>query len=138
MVPPSAHAPRAVSTELLDGTALLDAIDAGVAVFGPDGELIARNHLAVSRFGVLLAGLSGSAPGVEVVDARSRMIVAGQGPLALALDRRVAARDVVLGLRSFTRSVRWFVVSAVPQLSPSGELAQVVVTMREPTVRHNF
>jgi len=103
-------------------------LPAGILLVGPDGRVRLANTTAAS----LLARPERDLVGANVLEEDwtplredGTPFGRGESPLARALTLRVPVRNVVVGVPG-PGEPTWLLVNAEPELTPSGELAQVV------------
>lgn len=112
--------------------ALIQSLDVGIVVQGPQTEILLCNPKALELLGLSedqLRGLSSFDPGWNILDESERPFPPEQRPVAQAILHKRAVRDVLIGVQRRQGATRsWLLVNAVPQLTDKGELVQVVAT----------
>ncbi len=110
----------------------------GVIVQGPRAEILLSNPAARALLGMAedeLTGITSYDPRFKIIREDGQPFLAEDRPVATVLRTRAAVRNVVIGVVRPDEGIRWVLVHAVPELDPSGEVAQVLATLADITDR---
>jgi diguanylate cyclase (GGDEF)-like protein/PAS domain S-box-containing protein len=110
-------------------------IPAGILLVGPDGQIRLVNQTASALLGFReqdLVGRPVSSADWNLVRGDGQPFDAGQSPLAKAFQERVAVRNAVVGVPRGDRTT-WLLMNAEPELTPDGELSQVICSFLDVT-----
>jgi diguanylate cyclase (GGDEF)-like protein/PAS domain S-box-containing protein len=116
---------------------VFDVLDAGVVVQGPKGRIATANPAAAEIFGVALDDMMEARleelPG-RLLRADGTELPSDELPSQMAVRTGAAQLNVLVGLASPDRALRWIEISAQP-LSWNGETFAVVSSIRDVTTR---
>jgi diguanylate cyclase (GGDEF)-like protein/PAS domain S-box-containing protein len=112
--------------------ALLDSLQTAVVVHGGDTGIRYANPAAVAILGLTrdqLLGKTAIDPHWHFVQEDGTAMPVDHYPVSLAVARRAALRDYLVGVRAAADvPTRWVLVNAIPDLAPDGAVRQVVVS----------
>jgi two-component system cell cycle sensor histidine kinase/response regulator CckA len=114
--------------------ALLDGLDVGVIVQGPAAEILYANEQALSLLGLRrdeLLRIGSFDASWDVVRPDGSPLPQSEWPVSRALATGQPERDVVLGVRREGTERHWLLANAIPRVTPTGEIAHVVVTLSD-------
>ena len=110
-------------------------LPAGILLVGPDGRIRLVNQTASELLGFReqeLVGRPVLSGDWSLVRDDGQPFEPGQSPLVKALNERVAVRNVVVGVPRGERTT-WLLMNAEPELTPDGELSQVICSFLDVT-----
>jgi len=110
-------------------------LPAGILLVAPDGRITLANRTAADllrRPEGELVGASVLGDGWHPLREDGTPYGAGESPLARALAERVAVKNVIVGIPG-PEQPTWLLLNAEPELSPEGELRQVVCSFLDVT-----
>ncbi|HUJ83403.1 MAG TPA: PAS domain S-box protein [Candidatus Acidoferrales bacterium] len=120
---------------------LLEALQVGVMVNGPNGEIVFANRATLEMFGVTKEQITGKRTrDVNLITLREDGSECPQlmRPVARAIRTKKPIVGEVLGWhRPGSEAVLWTLVTAVPQFTDTGELCNVITTLTDITDRKN-
>jgi PAS domain S-box-containing protein len=119
--------------------ALVNDIDVGVILFGPESDVLLSNPAARSLLGLgddqLRIG-NIRAPARDIFREDGTPFLSAEHPVARAIASRRPVRNVVVGVRRAPGDgLAWLLVNAEPQIAASGELHQIICTFSDITDR---
>ena len=121
------------------GLSLLEYVNAGVVVHGPDGKVLSANEHACRLLGLPLDQIMGAGPDdprVQHLREDGTPLPPDEHPVSRVLATHQPVLDMVVGLdRSKTGDQIWMHAGALPELTDEGELRRVVVTLVDITKR---
>ena len=120
-----------VETGDIDFRQLVDGLQAGVVVHGPDTRILLANPHACELIGLTLAQLTGRDavdPVWSFLREDGSVLPPADFPVRRVLDG-LPVRDMVVGVRHASGEIRWGLVAAYPELGARGEIRLVVVTI---------
>jgi len=118
---------------------LIEELQVGVQLWGPQGEHILSNRAALALLGVTEAQLQRY--GLQesfwnVIDETGQSVAGADFPVVRAVRSKQGVRNVVLGVyRQRHRDRVWLLVTAEPQLDDQGRVIQVICTFSDITER---
>lgn len=110
---------------------LMDRLDVGVIVQGPDSEILYSNSRATELLGVEPSGRTSFDPRWDVVRPDGTSFPPEHRPVARALTTAEPQKDVVLGVRLPTGERSWLLANAIPYIDEDGAVDYVVVTLSD-------
>ncbi len=117
---------------------LIESLQIGVMVQGPQSEILLANNAACELLGLTLAELmdkSTSDPGWNIIQEDGSDFPAHSRPIHQALSSRKPVRNVIIGVWKPKSNDRiWLLQSAVPELGTNGEVRQVICTLIDVTM----
>jgi len=115
--------------------ALVTGVQVGVVIQAPNAEIIFCNDLALELLGLTrdqMLGKTSMDPSWNVIHEDGSPFPGETHPVPVAIATRKPVRNVVMGVyRPVTKDRAWILVNAMPQLTPEGELVQVVCTFAD-------
>jgi PAS domain S-box-containing protein len=133
------RAEEALQVEESRARALLQALDAGVVVHGPDAHILTCNESACRILGLSREQMAGKGPidpAWNFVAEDGAPLPHEQFPVLQVLSTGAAIQGMILGVRRPDRAdVTWIIVSAQPQRNAGGQIDAVVVTFVDVTER---
>ena len=125
---------------------LIADLDVGVLLLGSDSTVLAMNTATTDLLGVTedaflgrtMDGIGRSMfqAGFSLINENGRSFEEHERPIARAIASRCAVRNVEMGVRGAPDGqVVWMLVSAEPELLPSGEVKHVICTLVDITDR---
>jgi PAS domain S-box-containing protein len=116
---------------------ILDNVNQGVVLHGPDGTFLYLNPAAQTILGVgddELLGVQAPQADWVIIDEGGRRLAPDEYPIARSLREGTAVRGEVIGLGDgTTRPVRWITVDCVPVAADDGRIRAVVVSFFDST-----
>jgi PAS domain S-box-containing protein len=117
---------------------LIENLQVGVLLHGPNMEILLHNPEALRLLGVTESQLIGSSPYPEtwnVIHEDGSPFPCATRPAQHALATRQSVRDVVMGIHHSAEAVVWLLVNAEPQFDSEGNIGQVICTFIDITAR---
>lgn len=118
---------------------LIQNLKVGVLLQGPDSEILMSNSAALELLGLQedqLLGKTSFDPNWRVIHEDGSPFPAETHPVPLAIATRKPIHNVVMGVhRPQCNDLIWLLVNADPQLTPDGEIRQVICTFSDITER---
>lgn len=117
---------------------ILNSLQTGVVIHGPDSRILFSNPRACELLGLSQTQLdhqSAMDPGWHFVDNAGQPMPVCDYPVNRVIAMGQAIKSQVLGIASGQRPTVWVLVSAVPECDASGKLKQVVVDFYDITAQ---
>jgi PAS domain S-box-containing protein len=114
---------------------LIQDLQVGVLLQGPNAEILLSNRTALKLLGLKesqLLGKSSFDPDWQVIHEDGSPFPGEEHPVPMAIATRQAVRNVVMGVyRPITEDYVWLLVNAEPQFAADGSVRQVICTFSD-------
>jgi len=119
--------------------ALIESLQVGVVVQGPNSEVLMVNPVALELLGLTeeqMLGRTSFDPRWQTIHEDGSPFTSDVYPVPVAIATKKPVRNVVMGVfRPSKDDMVWILASAQPQLDDAGEVVQVVCTFADITAR---
>jgi PAS domain S-box-containing protein len=121
---------------------LIRDLNVGVTLRGANGEILLFNNLALDMLDLSADQLIGTAayhPDWKAIHEDGSPFPDSEYPIMQAIKTKIPVRDVVMGVhRPHKKDLAWMLINAEPVLKESGELAEVICSFTDITIRRKY